>query len=460
MNPNPGDTNYLHTTKKTIAFAKRGMTITALTSALALGLAVSGDAPAFASGSSIVSALSRKYAGESITVLLPPWGDMPKSELAKFTAKTGIKVTLTSIAWGSIHDKVVASEAAGVAPADITEVDWSWVGQFGRAGWYTNEDSLLPQSLFKSSPVAPIFKYNGKQIAMPYNIDFRSMIVNMTDLNKAGITSPPRTWTQLKNDAAKLKAKGIVKNPIGMQLGVGEDTSTGWYQLIKAAGGEVLNAKDEPAFSSPNSAGAKAMTFIATLYKDGLVTPGEITDTTGDPTAPNFEANLTAFVLDGSPGSLAQMKDPKVSKVAKDNIEIVPTPTPSASIPSTTFGLPEGLGILKQAKNKAACAMFILWWEQYPQLLYSYDSPNMGNLPPITSAIHKLSSTGKLVDGSEVEKILPGVKPLFANGAPVWYPEFSTDAATEINAVAEGHASVNSAISTLVSETKSLNSAS
>lgn len=450
------------------SIATRGTAIAALTTALGLPLAMSAGTPAVASAmpkasakaSSLITALSRKYSGKTITVLLPPWGDMPKSQLTKFTAATGIKVNLETLAWGSIHDKVVSSEAAGVAPADITEVDWSWVGQFGGAGWYTDLSSLLPASLFKSSSVAPIFRYKGEQIAMPYNIDFRSTLVNMTDLRRAGITAPPSTWAELLNDAKQLKAKGVVAHPIGVQLGVGEDTSTAWYQLVKAAGGQVLTKSNAPAFSSLGSAGGKSLQFEATLYKDGLVTPGEITDTTGSPTTPTFEAGQTAFLLDASPGGLAGITNPAASKVAKDSIDFIPTPTPSSGQRSETFGLPEGLGILKQSKNKAAAAMFIMWWEQWPQLLESYEDPNMGNLPPVTSAIVRLSSSGKLVDGSDVLKILPGVKPLFPEGTPVWYPEFSTDAATQINDVVEDRVSVSSALSTLASETQSLNSES
>lgn len=408
---------------------------------------------------SIVSALSRKYAGSSITVLLPTWGDMPKSQLAQFTAKTGIKVNLQSLAWASIHDKVASAEAAGVAPADITEVDWSWVGQFGGAGWYTNLDSLLPSSLFKSSSVAPVFVYKGQQIAMPYNLDFRSTAVNMADLKKAGITSPPRTWAQVLNDAKQLRAKGVVAHPVGLPLEVNEDTSTAWYQLVKAAGGEVLTNSDSPAFSSVNSAGGKALSFEATLYRDGLVPPGEV-NLTGAQTNVLFQAGQVAIDLSTSPNEMPAFTNPSVSKVAKDDVQLIPTPTPVSGEQSKTFGLPEGLGILKQSKHKGAAAMFILWWEQWPQLLKSYEDPNMGNTPPITSAVQRLAKTGKLVAGKEVEKLLPTVKPLFSRGAPTWYPQFSTDVATQIQAVVEGHQQVSAALSTLVSQTQSLKSGS
>ena len=344
----------------------------------------SGDAtPAAKSGakSEVISVLSRKYAGTSINVLLPPWGAMPKSQLAQFTAKTGIKVNLETLAWGSIHDKVATSEAAGVAPADVTEVDWSWVGQFGGAGWYTNLDSLLPRSLFKSSPVGPVFSYKGQQIAMPYNIDFRSTAVNMTDLKKAGIATPPRTWTQLLDDAKEMKAKGVVAYPIGIPLEVYEATSTTWYGLVKAAGGQVLTKTDAPAFASVNSAGGEALSFESTLYRDHLVPPGEV-NMTDTQTNTLFESGQVAINLSMSPNDMPAFTNPSTSKTAKDDIVLIPTPTPTSSGHSATFGLPEGLGILKQSKHKGAAAMFILWWEQWPQLLESYENPNMGNTPP------------------------------------------------------------------------------
>jgi multiple sugar transport system substrate-binding protein len=381
---------------------------------------------------------------------------MPSSQLAKFTAATGIKVHLESLAWTSIHDKVATAEAAGVAPADVTEVDWSWVGQFGGAGWYTDLDKLLPASLFASSPVAPVFVYRGAQIAMPYNIDFRVMFVNMTLFHKAGIASAPKTWGQLLADAKEMKAKGVLAHPIGVPLGVAEYTSTAYYQLVKAAGGAMLTKSNSPAFSSLQSAGGQALNFLAELYRDELITPGEVSDTTFNLTLSDFEDGQTAALLNGSPGIIPLLKSPKTAKVAKDDIEMIPTPTPKSGQVSQTYGLPEGLGIPKLSEHKGAAAMFILWWEQWLQLLKSYRDPNMGNLPPITSAISRLSTSGQLLDGAVILKFLPQVKPLFPEGTPSWYPAFSTDVATEINAVAEGRASVSSALATLTSETKSL----
>jgi multiple sugar transport system substrate-binding protein len=389
-------------------------------------------------------------------VLLPSWGAMPPADLAQFTKQTGIKVSLQTLAWDSIHDKVATSEPAGIAPADVTEVDWSWVGQFGAAGWYTSLASWLPASLIQSSQVSPIFKYQGAQIAMPYSIDFRASVINMTDFKKAGIDTAPATWSQLMSDAKRIKAKGIVQYPIGLPLSVTEGGATPWYALTKAEGGQVLTSSDSPAFGSPTSAGGRALSFEAALYKNGLVPPGE-TSLTDVQTTSLFQSGQIAVLLSTGPGGLAGLVDPSASKVAHDQIVYVPMAGPNGPA-QATFGLPEGLGIPKQSAHKGAAAMFIAWWEQRPQLLVSYNNPNMGDLPPVTSVLTYLSAKNKLVDGPEVLRILPTVKPLFSNGTPGWYPQFSTDVATMIQSVVEGKEQVAAALNSLASQARSLQS--
>ena len=80
---------------------------------------------------------------ERITVVLPSYANPPKSLITAFERETGIGVSLDIASWDSIHDRIVTAEAAGRAIGDVTEVDWSWVGQFGSAGWYVPLDGEL-----------------------------------------------------------------------------------------------------------------------------------------------------------------------------------------------------------------------------------------------------------------------------------------------------------------------------
>lgn len=401
--------------------------------------------------------LSRQYAGQTITVLLPPWGQMPQSQLAKFEKATGITVKMENLAWDSIHDKVVTAEAAGTAPADVTEVDWSWVGQFSQAGWYTNLSGLINPTELKDNIVAKVFNVNGYQVALPYNMDFRATMINWTDFEKAGITSVPTTWSQLLADAKQIKSRGVVQYPIGVPLSVTEGASTPWYELIKSSGGELFGPNWKPLFTAPNSPGAQALEFEKTLYQDGLVPPGEVS-LTDVQTETLFENGTVAVVLSDSPGSLPTVTNPSASAVAKagDKIKFIAFPGNDGEPPGITFGLPEGLGIPKNASHKGAAAMFINWWDETPQLVVSYENPNMGNLPPETTAFDLLNKEGQIVGGTEIRALLPTVRPLFPQGTPVWYPQFSSDVASMIQNVVEGRAQPLPALRQLAAEVQAI----
>lgn len=79
---------------------------------------------------------------------------------------------------------------ANTAPASVTEMDWSWVGQFGSAGWYDPLDDLLSEELKADLPPTSIFTYDGKRIGVPYNNDFRVLIYNAGHLTAAGVAVP------------------------------------------------------------------------------------------------------------------------------------------------------------------------------------------------------------------------------------------------------------------------------
>lgn len=414
-----------------------------------------------AGGSSAVASLkpgtiSRAYAGTTISVLVPPWESYPKQQLAQFTKLTGIKVNLQSLAWDSIHDKVVSSEAAHVAPADVTEVDWSWVGQFCAAGWYAPLGSYVTQGAVSGNIVAPVFRCHGQQMAMPYNLDFRVTYINVTDFRKAGINSLPTTWNELAADARQLKSKGVLQYPVGVPLSVTEGSSTPWYALTKSAGGDLFTSNGQPAFTSPGSPAYQALEFEKTLYQSGLTQPGSIS-LTDQQVSTLFQQGKVAIELSFSPANAAGYNDPSVSQIAKNHDQVALIPLPGSDGHRTgTFGLPEGLGIPKLSQHPGAAAMFINWSQREDVMTAAFKDPNLGNLPPTTTALHALNSQGLLVDGKQLLAILPTVKPLFPEGTPVWYPQFSNDAATMIQSVVQGRQQPGAALKALAAQAAAL----
>ena len=138
---------------------------------------------------------AKPLAGQSITVLMPsPQG---ATVAADFEAETGIHVDLQTLSWDDIRPKLVAALIAGTAPADVTEFDWSWTGQFSAADWYLPLNDAIDAGTVADIAGSSIFTVNGKLLGVPYTNDFRVMLINKQHFDQAGITETPKTLDQL-----------------------------------------------------------------------------------------------------------------------------------------------------------------------------------------------------------------------------------------------------------------------
>lgn len=79
-----------------------------------------------------------------------------------------------------------------------------------------------------------------------------------------------------------------------------------------------------------------------------------------------------------------------------------------------------------------------------------------GDLPTRTSVVATLVKERKLFDGEVVLGQSKLVTPIFPQGTPPWYPNFSTEVATTINQMARGSMSVNQALQHLGSVVRQL----
>jgi multiple sugar transport system substrate-binding protein len=389
---------------------------------------------------------AKPLAGKSITVLLP--SPQAANIAADFEKATGIHVDMQTLSWDDIRPKLVTALIAGTAPADVTEFDWSWTGQFNAAGWYLPLQDTIDKDTVADIGVAKIFTVDGNLLGVPYANDFRVMLVNKKQFADAGITKMPTTLDELVADAKQIKAKGDVKYPIGLPLSPTEGASTSWYLLTKAFGGDLFDKDFKPLFLTPDSAGYKAMALEAQLLKDGLVDPAstglkdsEINDTM-------FAKGLTSIMISGEPGRLGQMNDPAQSTVAGQVIAIV---VPTASGVTRSYGLPEALGIPKVSQNQEAAIAFVKWFTSKEFQIQNYAN---GVLPTRTSALSDLNTAGKLQSGDALVAQSKVVEPLFAQGTPTWYPQFSSAVNTAINGVAKGQVTVDQAMQNIANATQ------
>jgi multiple sugar transport system substrate-binding protein len=156
-------------------------------------------------------------------------------------------VTLSVV--GSINDnKIVAAIRAGTAPDVVSSFNSYNVGVYCGTGGWIDLDPLLKQSGISTSifPPAPNYytQYGGKKCALPLLADTYGLYYNKKLFAKAGITSPPKTISELTADAKKL----TVRNPDGSLKVVGFDPFIGFYEnvperWITSYGGTYTDAK-------------------------------------------------------------------------------------------------------------------------------------------------------------------------------------------------------------------------
>ncbi|MCX5477735.1 sugar ABC transporter substrate-binding protein [Kaistia geumhonensis] len=388
---------------------------------------------------------AKPLAGQSITVLLPS-GQSPNIA-SDFEKETGIKVDLQMLSWDDIRPKLITGLIAGTPPADVTEFDWSWTGQFGAAGWYEDLTPLVDAETIKDMPTASIFTVDGKLLGVPYANDFRILIANKDHLAKAGITKMPTTIDELVADAKLIKEKGIAEYPLGVPLSPTEGTSTLWYLMTFAFGGDLFDKDWKPLFTSPDSGGYKALQFYVDMLKAGLIDPASTGLKDSDVHQMFMDGKVT-FDLGVGPGWVGAFEDKTKSKIAGNTtLGLVPT----ASGKTVSYGLPEALGIPAASEKKEAALAFVKWMTSKDEQIKL--AAEQGLLATRTSAFEELNKQGKILDGDVVIEQAGTVGPLFKQGTPTWYPQFSSAVNNAINQAAKGEISVADAVKSIADET-------
>jgi len=145
---------------------------------------------------------------------------------------------------------------------------------------------------------------------------------------------------------------------------------------------------------------------------------------------------------------LGQMNDPAQSQVA-GQVEAILVPTESGK--TRSYGLPEALGIPKVSQNQDAAIAFVKWFTSKQFQMANYAN---GALPTRTSALAALNDAGKLRSGDVLVAESKVVEPLFAQGTPTWYPQFSSAVNTAINGAAKGQITVDQAMKNIADATQ------
>jgi multiple sugar transport system substrate-binding protein len=151
-------------------------------------------------------------------------------------------ITVRSVG-GVNDDKIIAAIRGGNAPDVAQSFTADNTGLFcSSGGWidlapYMKRDGISADQFPKA--VQDYTQFRGKRCSLPMLADTYGLYYNKALFKQAGITSPPKTMSELTADAKKL----TVKNSDGTLKVVGFDPAQGFYENAPAHYGPLFDAQ-------------------------------------------------------------------------------------------------------------------------------------------------------------------------------------------------------------------------
>jgi multiple sugar transport system substrate-binding protein len=312
-------------------------------------------------------------------------------------ANPAIKVDVTPIAWDVAHDKLLTSVAGNKTP-DISQMGTTWMGEFAKTGALDEvPDSIDQSSFFESAASTGVV--DDTAYGVPWYVETRLLYYRTDIAEKAGITSPPKTWDELKTMARAMKEKGGAKYGISL-------SPNNWQELLPFIwqnGGEVVSDNGEFTFDSPEVVGA--LEFYQSFFKEGL-TAGSVPE--GFDITPAFIQGTHPMFFSG-PWHISLIQDTGGAEI-EGKWAIAKMPEKETG---TSFVGGSDLVVFKNGNNKAAAWKFVEYLST-PAVQQKWYS-TVSDLPSVESAWdsgklatdEKLSLFGEQLKDAKTPPVIP-----------------------------------------------------
>ncbi|MDA8297509.1 MAG: extracellular solute-binding protein [Actinomycetota bacterium] len=258
---------------------------------------------------------AKSFAGQSLTVLdgAPTGADAHQmqqyyNDIARlFHKRTG--ATLHWDYYASPANEVTTVETSTVSGSgpDVISYGTSFVGTLWATGDFAplsqkdwkvlgGQGSFIKADLFDSG-VSP-----SKSIGVPNETNPFTLVYNTADFKKAGITSPPKTWTQLVNDAKQIQSKVPGVSGLGIDPSDPYDPWKSIYFLNLQMGGKKWVSANAKQVRLDTPTMRQAVNFYFSLYSHFHIVPKQALGWNGAEMGSAFDANKVAMVIIGGYG--------------------------------------------------------------------------------------------------------------------------------------------------------------
>ena len=316
------------------------------------------EAPSSAAPSTDSVDPDKPYAGTTLKWLTwsSQWVTSICDRLDEFYEETGITVE-----YEQLSNDDLASKTAVVMGAGGKDVDVFNFRTFMHTGMYVENGWCEPlNSYFEDDPdfdyadyfdvARQLSEVDGTCYAVPVNSEQMVLYYNTAMFEKAGLTSPPETWEQMVEYAAKLNdpengVYGITTR------GDGNASVVLWIALLRAYGGDYF-------VDGKATINSEAAIKAIEMYKQLLeyCPPGYLSKNWSE-TSDDFAQGIAAMRFDGDAQYTWAVDDE--SSLVADDVEFAVLPRGDVKASTTTSVW--GMAISSGSENKGAAWEFIRW---------------------------------------------------------------------------------------------------
>jgi arabinogalactan oligomer/maltooligosaccharide transport system substrate-binding protein len=302
---------------------RRGISIAAAVTAIALGATACGGGGSDSSGkpksAGDISGTVTYWDTSDATTEAPTY----KALIKKFEEKyPKIKVNYQNVDFGSVEQKFKSAAKTGKGAPDVMRADVGLIPEYASLHYIAPLDgtaALKDTSDFQTGP-ADTTKYQGKTYGVPSVTDTLGLLYNKELFKKAGVSAPPATWDELITDAKRIKDKtgvdGTYVNPDTYFL----------FPLLYGEGADLADPKTKKiTVNSPEA--VKAVTIAKKIY-DTSSAKVDFANSY-DNMQTSFKNGKVAMLVQG-PWSVGDDLTGSAFKGKEDNLGYAPVPAGSS----------------------------------------------------------------------------------------------------------------------------------
>jgi len=310
----------------------------------------------------------KPYAGTEINVMtaVAPQFKAHEAMLGDFEAQTGIKVKYQYVPFANTREKLTAELVAQGAQYDVLSVMDVWgptlYKLFDPLNARIAEKKIDMQARYPHAHLRAALDANGtgtNVMGIPIRGHVQLMFYRKDVFDRLGL-KPPQTWDEMVEAGKAIQAKTDLSG-VAMYYGkTGGQNLMVWFNYLWGMGGDLLDARGQPAFNSPQAVAA-TQAYLDVLLKHKVAPAASASFNEYD--AANSMAQGKTAMYPVWWWRYAGLVDPKTSTLKPDQVGFAPLPSMPGK-PSTTYTNSWFYGINRNSRKKDAAMEYLTWLSQ------------------------------------------------------------------------------------------------